>query len=442
MSTVPGAGADPSDEGEPRQVSDQARSIGLLYIGGFDFPTPQARGIQSIHTAHALARAGWRVRVLAQRPGGRSSGSFARALASYGLAPHSRFAVTRLPVVRPGRVPGVGIHARLAVTNWSYGLGCLLDLLRGRFRTDVVLARDPRLAWIFIQTRRLHNRPVAYEVHEIFSVRPRDNSSLDPTKLRGVADRTRVLEQAVFDRADLLLPLTRVCADLLARDYGVHPSRTAVIPDGTMPTKGPLPPRDSASRTIVYAGQLYPWKGVNLLIEAITWLPEVRLVIYGGLPAVAGEDPNLADCRSLAERLGVTQRVAFAGNLPHRAIRGALAGAAAGIVPLPDRLMSRFFTSPLKVFDYMAAGVPIIAPDLPALREVLTDDQNALLVRPDDPSALAGAIERLLADPSQADRLRRRAFADVAGYTWDRRAERIIEAVSPMLGRRGDARRT
>ena len=94
--------------------------------------------------------------------------------------------------------------------------------------------------------------------------------------------------------------------------------------------------------------------------------------------------------------------------------------------------MSRYFTSPLKLFDYMAAGVPIVATDVPALREVLVDGENALLVPPGDPEALAGAIDWILGDPALAERLRRRAFAEVADYTWERRAERIIEAVDAV----------
>ena len=61
--------------------------------------------------------------------------------------------------------------------------------------------------------------------------------------------------------------------------------------------------------------------------------------------------------------------------------------------------MARLFTSPLKLFDYMAAGVPIVASDLPALREVLRHEENALLARPGDPEAFALAVRRVLADP-------------------------------------------
>ena len=243
----------------------------LVYVGGFDFPTTQARGIQTVHTAHALARAGWGVRLLAQRPARLPAPPRARpsALAGYGLEPHPRLRIVSLPVVRVDRLDWLEIHKRLAVTNWSYALSCLADVLRLRTRPTAIVTRDPRLAWIFLRSRALHRRPVVYEVHEIMSTRPRESRSLDPGEVRGVAERTRALEASVFTEADLLLPLTHACAEILETGYGVPADRIAVVPDATTPPVGPLPPRDAADRTVVYAGQLYPWKGVDTLLAAM-----------------------------------------------------------------------------------------------------------------------------------------------------------------------------
>ena len=98
----------------------------LVYVGGFDFPTTQARGIQTLHTAHALARAGWGVRLLAQRPE-RPAGTTAEGLAGYGLAPHPRLRIVPVPVARVDRLRWLEIHRRLAITNWSYALACVAD---------------------------------------------------------------------------------------------------------------------------------------------------------------------------------------------------------------------------------------------------------------------------------------------------------------------------
>ena len=404
----------------------------LLYVGGFDFPTSQARGIQTLHTAHALARAGIGLRLLVQRPAGASSGvSVAEALSAYGLAPHPRLRIVPLSVARVDRLRWLEIHKRLAVTNWSYALACLLDLVRLPARPDVILTRDPRLAWAFLQTRALHRCPVVYEVHEIFSTRPRDNNSLDPSQIWGVAERTRTLEDQVFGAADLLMPLTTACAEILHQQFAVPAERITVVPDGTTPPSPSLPARDPAGCRVVYAGQLYRWKGVDVLLDAIAQVPEATLTIIGG----SGDphDPDLAACRARSADLGIAGRVELAGFVPHAQVRDRLAGAAVAVVPVPNNLMARYFTSPLKLFDYMAAGLPIVASDLPSLREVLDDGDNALLVPPDDPRALASAIRRLLVNPGLADRLRRTAYQNVQGYTWDARANRIIEALGRVV---------
>lgn len=403
----------------------------LVYVGGFDFPTTQARGIQTVHTAHALARAGWGVRLLAQRPAGLEV-STADALAGYGLEPHPRLRIVPLPVARVDSLEWLEIHKRLAVTNWSYALACVADVLRLRMRPTAIVTRDPRLTWTFLRTRPLHRRPVVYEVHEIFSTRARENQSLDPAEIRGVADRTRALEAGVFEQADLLLPLTQACAEILQEAYRVPPEKIAVVPDATTPPVGLLPARDAGSRTVVYAGQLYPWKGVDTLLRATALLPEARLVVLGGRGSP--DDPDLVNCRQVVGDLGISDRVDFRGFVPHGEVRATIAGAGAAVLPLPDNLMARYFTSPLKLFDYMAAGVPIVASDLPTVREVLADGDNALLVAPGDPDGLAAAIRRLLVNPGLADRLRRTAFDQVNAYTWDARAARILEALERVTG--------
>jgi glycosyltransferase involved in cell wall biosynthesis len=79
----------------------------------------------------------------------------------------------------------------------------------------------------------------------------------------------------------------------------------------------------------------------------------------------------------------------------------------------------------LKLFEYMASGRPIVASDLPSLREVLADGRNAVLVEPGNPQALTAGIRRIKEDPALAERIARQALEDVRDYTWDRRAERL-----------------
>jgi glycosyltransferase involved in cell wall biosynthesis len=87
----------------------------------------------------------------------------------------------------------------------------------------------------------------------------------------------------------------------------------------------------------------------------------------------------------------------------------------------------------LKLFEYMASGRPIVASDLPSIREVLTDDHNALLVEPGNPQALTAAIRRLKADPGLGERLTRQALDDVRQYTWERRAAKLESLFTQVL---------
>jgi len=101
---------------------------------------------------------------------------------------------------------------------------------------------------------------------------------------------------------------------------------------------------------------------------------------------------------------------------------------------LLDSTTARLFTSPLKLFEAMASGRPVIASDLPSIREILTHDENALLVPPGNAHALAAAIERLLSDSALSARLAARAFEDVKGNSWDRRAEAISSFMESLRG--------
>ena len=87
---------------------------------------------------------------------------------------------------------------------------------------------------------------------------------------------------------------------------------------------------------------------------------------------------------------------------------------------------SQKFTSPLKLFTYMASGVPIVASDLPALREVISEN-TAYLVTPDSPDALAQVVIEVLRDPQEAARRAQGALRAVAEYTWESRAEKILQ---------------
>ena len=194
----------------------------------------------------------------------------------------------------------------------------------------------------------------------------------------------------------------------------------------------PRPPAPSPTPvfTIGYAGHLYPWKGVDLVIEAVAALPDTRGLIIGGHE----KEPDLARVKAFAEQLNCASRVTFTGLIPPAEVAARLREADVLTLPNPSSAISSEFTSPLKLFEYMASGRPIVASDLPSLREVLKDRENALLVEPGNPQALTAAIERIKNDAALGRRLAAQAMRDVRQFTWARRAERLEALFAGVTG--------
>ena len=219
------------------------------------------------------------------------------------------------------------------------------------------------------------------------------------------------------------------------RALGVPEAGLLVAPDAFDPRRfAGLPSRAEArarlglpaeGRVVAYTGHLYAWKGAHTLARTAGLLPpDVQVCIVGGTPAdVAAFERFLVESGS--------QRVRLVGYVPPGEVPLWLA--AADVLALPNsagEAISARYTSPLKLFEYMAAGRGIVASDLPSLREILRDGVNARLVAPDRPADLARGLAELLDDPALAERLGARAQADVAGRTWDARARAVLDFIA------------
>jgi glycosyltransferase involved in cell wall biosynthesis len=173
---------------------------------------------------------------------------------------------------------------------------------------------------------------------------------------------------------------------------------------------------------------LYPWKGVDVFIRAVERLPDTRGIIVGGLPG----EPDLDRARDLARRIGVEQRIEFTGQVEPSQVPSLLAQADVLVLPTVDTA-SAIYTSPLKLFEYFAAGRPVVASDLPPVREIVRDGENAVLFKPGDSESLAAAIRRVWQDEQFAERLARTAYLEASEYGWNRRAERLEAFVVSVL---------
>jgi len=175
----------------------------------------------------------------------------------------------------------------------------------------------------------------------------------------------------------------------------------------------------------MYTGHLYDWKGAGVLLETAKQFPisnfqfskDILFVFVGGTDN---------DIKNYELRFKNYENIRFEGRKPHGEIPIWLK--AADVLVLPNTAkekISKYYTSPLKLFEYMAAQKPIVASDLPSLREILNEN-NSVFVKPDDPEALAQGIKKVLQNPELADKISKQAFLDIQDYTWQKRAQKIL----------------
>jgi glycosyltransferase involved in cell wall biosynthesis len=167
-----------------------------------------------------------------------------------------------------------------------------------------------------------------------------------------------------------------------------------------------------------FVGFVRDWHGLDAVIAAMAADRATRLELV-----IVGEGPAVTALRAQAEALGAAERVRFTGLAAHEAIPALVAGFDIALQP---RVVA--YASPLKLFEYMAAGKAIVAPDQPNIREVLTDGETAVLFDPTVPDAMWEAIRRLVADPLLRGQLGAAARGEIGrrDYTWRGNAERVV----------------
>jgi glycosyltransferase involved in cell wall biosynthesis len=375
--------------------------VRILYPVPEIFPDPRARFLQIVNTCHALAREGHRV-VLAA---GASRGWTAERLCGfYDLPAHENLSFVRLPILRREK-------ARFLKISW-HGIfhAALLSFLASESRRGggpaALFVRHIKLADFLLRWRRLHGLPVVFEIHEIFHL------STVNERRRG---RIEEQERRVYTGADGIVTLSEKLRRFLeAEGFSGPPVR--VIPHGVRPEWFAID-RSGRGEYVCYVGGLYRWKGVDTAVSAMRYLPGETLCVVGG-------GGRIEELKALAAREGVAARVRFAGAVPHGSVPGYLAKAKVALLPNVSEGPTEF-AAPLKLVEYMAAGVPIVASDIPIYEEVVAREAEALLVPPGDPVALAGAVRRLAGDPALAVGIAARARARAEGFTYDSRARAI-----------------
>lgn len=275
---------------------------------------------------------------------------------------------------------------------------------------------QPAGVWI----KRRYRLPLLLEVNApIFAERAR----YDGISLKWLA---RWSERFTWCNADVVLPVTRVLGDMVQQN-GVASERIVVIPNGINTERFRVSPDTDAAKhalrldghlVLGFTGFVRDWHGMDKVIDFIAHdgaKAHCHLLVVGDGPARTGLEQQ-------AKRLGVADHVTFTGVVQRDDVASYVA---AFDIALQPAVVA--YASPLKLFEYLALGRAIVAPNQPNICEVLVDGENALLFDPQDEFGLVQVIKRLMADEELRQRLARNAAETIAkqDLTWAGNARRV-----------------
>ena len=258
----------------------------------------------------------------------------------------------------------------------------------------------------------------------------------------GLGELAAQAERWTLARADAVLAVS----DLLrvyAISLGADPDRVHVVPNGVDTER--FHPGESDPEmgkrwglgdgpVLGFVGGLRPWHGVKVLPAVLERLapnhPGLKL-------AIVGDGPLRGDLERDVRERGLADNAVFTGSLPHEEIAPLIRRFDVALAPYP-RPDHDFYFSPLKLFEYMACGVPVVAAGLGQIEEVVRDGDTGLLYPPDELNALLEACERLLSDPDLRLRISSAAAKEIHNYyTWDHNAERVTTLARSLISARG-----
>lgn len=391
----------------------------LLYIANLRLPTEKAYGIQVVKMCESFARAGAQVTLLIPT---RNNPKINQDVFDYYGAQRT-FEVKKLSTPDfywPGSLDKIAVAIK--------------DIISARILTREALknnahiyyTRDERVACILSNK----NKNVIFECHRFSNKRKRFYSYFKNKKVKIVAISDGLKEDLIkFGIKDSDVLVARDGVDL--GEFNINTSRT----DARKKLYGNFHKEAYERKKIaVYVGQLYSWKGVNIFSETAKYLCDKNvnylLFIFGGTDV---KDPKVLkkELESIEDNRHPSLIPIF-GRYPHQAVPDILKSANCAILTgnESERISARY-TSPLKMFEYMASGCPIVAQDLPSFREVLNQN-NSILAKAGDAKDLADKIAWVF-DDNNAELVKRKsmkALEDVKDYTWDKRAKKILDFIS------------
>jgi glycosyltransferase involved in cell wall biosynthesis len=292
-------------------------------------------------------------------------------------------------------------------------------------RPALVHCNDYNTMWVGVAARLMGGSAVVYDSHELW---PDRNGRSEPRWWL-------IACECLFVRlAHRTITASPGYAEVMARRYRITPPGVVRnIPDASMlPVAVSSENGDSAEgseeRLALYVGAITTGRGLELSIMALNHIDDVRLRLVG--PA---RPAYLKELVALADREGVSDRVEFAGAVSADKLIETIREASVGLALIQPICLSYRMSLPNKVFEYVAAGLPVLGSDLPAIGSLVTEHRIGLLAEPGEVEDVADKLGEML-DPERNSAFREAAREAARELNWDHEAERLAEAYRQAAG--------
>jgi len=310
--------------------------------------------------------------------------------------------------------------------------GAVAQFLTLHHDYDVVHYRNIWDGLYLAQNKKYYGYKTLFEVNGLPSIELKYHyPGLDPDLLMKIKEQ----EIATLHLSDAIL-----CPSNVTREYlvslGLSRNLIHVIPNGVSPSDfspSPLPPREGRIPTLLYLGTLADWQGLEVVIKALPRILEqqqVRLYIVG-----RGRSRQRKLLMKHIRKQGVEGSVVLLPAVPHHQVPALIAESDICVAPLGlnDRNVTQG-ACPIKVLEYMASARPLIASNIPIVRELVREDMDGLLFSPNDPEDLAGKVIMLLRDEALAQRLAASAAERaLAKFTWHESQKKLLKVYGKLL---------
>ncbi len=375
----------------------------LYYIANLRIPTEKAHGIQVMKMCESFARAGADITLVLPR---KRNPIIEDPILFYGI--QKPFPIIKLPMIDFGSSSAFFF----TLSSVTFYISLFFFLLNKK-SADTVLYTRGEVALVL--ARLLPQKKFFWETH------------IKPEHMRRYMN--------VLSRASGIITVTRYYADELVHSFGAQQEKLLVAPDAVELQDFVVHDSKEACRgrlnlpidkhIVVYTGHLYDWKGVDTLAETAEFLPEDTLLVFVG--------GTTADVSRFKKQYGDNHKIQIVGQKPYHDIKYYLKSADVLVLPNSGKsTTSQFYTSPLKLFEYMTSLVPIVVSDLVSMREILTDE-SAVFFEPDNAKDLAEKIRSILADTVKAETIAQKAYQDVLSYTWEKRGYTIFMFIKKLF---------